>query len=331
MKNVIEESIVQDLKIVPSSKASKEAKSLGLKYMGFGRYANSKGQITHIVQNDKLIPFYKREIEKSYKLINNQQSRLNRTKNSEKRENTEKEIKNTLDYLNTQSKFDKESTEELQTWLKEKREMAEKYSDALSNVYGPESIDEEQYNSLTVWKNGGYSDINQFLHNGLTFDDIDGGQSYENVGEWYNHIKKIDEALNNNKLPFDITVYVGLDSELYNSEKLKKNSKHMFKGYISTSLDFEMCLSLAKKSKSAPIILEIDIPKGTNALYLENLIETEDLETDFEVLLQRNTKVKIKSGPHITKLSNISKEYIESANEKLDVHIYKCEVIKLDK
>jgi hypothetical protein len=46
--------------VEPQSNASKQAKQLGLTYVGFGRYEDPKTrQITHIVQNDRLVPFSK--------------------------------------------------------------------------------------------------------------------------------------------------------------------------------------------------------------------------------------------------------------------------------
>jgi hypothetical protein len=53
------------LKQEPSEKASAHAKKLGLNYVGFGRYEDGKtNQVTHIVQNDKLVPF-KRAVKSS--------------------------------------------------------------------------------------------------------------------------------------------------------------------------------------------------------------------------------------------------------------------------
>lgn len=52
----------------PSSEAAVEAKRLGLVYVGFGRYEDpNTRQVTHIVQNDKLVPFAKAVRTNDYK------------------------------------------------------------------------------------------------------------------------------------------------------------------------------------------------------------------------------------------------------------------------
>jgi len=62
MKSYIDH-IREDLNIAKaevSGIAAKQAKDLGLKYVGFGRYADPKtNQVSYIVKNDKLVPFSK--------------------------------------------------------------------------------------------------------------------------------------------------------------------------------------------------------------------------------------------------------------------------------
>jgi hypothetical protein len=56
-------TIVEDLNYAnaePSNVAADQAKQLGLTYVGFGRYEDPKTrQVTHIVQNDSLVPYKK--------------------------------------------------------------------------------------------------------------------------------------------------------------------------------------------------------------------------------------------------------------------------------
>jgi len=55
--------IREDLNIAKtevSGRAAKQAKDMGLEYVGFGRYADPKtGQVAYIVKNDQLVPFSK--------------------------------------------------------------------------------------------------------------------------------------------------------------------------------------------------------------------------------------------------------------------------------
>ena len=55
--------------VEPQSNSSSEAKKMGLTYVGFGRYTDNTGQVTHIVQNDKLIPFSKAVKTNSFKQL----------------------------------------------------------------------------------------------------------------------------------------------------------------------------------------------------------------------------------------------------------------------
>ena len=62
MKSYIDH-IREDLNIAKaevSGRAAKQAKDMGLEYVGFGRYADPKtGQVSFIVKNDQLVPFSK--------------------------------------------------------------------------------------------------------------------------------------------------------------------------------------------------------------------------------------------------------------------------------
>ena len=56
MKKIFED--LNQLKVPEQSESSQQAQKLGLQYVGFGRYVDTRtGQITHIVQNGKLVPF----------------------------------------------------------------------------------------------------------------------------------------------------------------------------------------------------------------------------------------------------------------------------------
>jgi len=67
-----DEFISEDLNLAltePTSQASEQAKQLGLIYVGFGRYENpTTRQITHVVKNDRLIPFSRAIKTNSYKV-----------------------------------------------------------------------------------------------------------------------------------------------------------------------------------------------------------------------------------------------------------------------
>jgi len=53
----LEESLAAEIKSEPKSMAAKQARKMGLSYVGFGRYADNKGRVAYTVENDRLVPF----------------------------------------------------------------------------------------------------------------------------------------------------------------------------------------------------------------------------------------------------------------------------------
>ena len=53
----LEESLALQAKAEPKSAAAKEARKMGLSYMGFGRYADRKGKLAYVVHDDRLVPY----------------------------------------------------------------------------------------------------------------------------------------------------------------------------------------------------------------------------------------------------------------------------------
>ena len=53
----LEESLAAEIKSEPKSAAAKQARKMGLTYVGFGRYADNKGRVAYTVDNGRLVPF----------------------------------------------------------------------------------------------------------------------------------------------------------------------------------------------------------------------------------------------------------------------------------
>lgn len=67
LKKYIREDL-NTMLVEPSQVASQQAQKLGLQYVGFGRYEDpATGQVTHMVQNDELVPFSSAVRTNSYK------------------------------------------------------------------------------------------------------------------------------------------------------------------------------------------------------------------------------------------------------------------------
>lgn len=93
----------------PLSPASQQARSLGLKYVGFGRYEDPTTEtITHVVENDRLVPF------KSQKTNNTTQDRDSYNKVTEKQT---KLLQDTLSSHYTADKYDSNQLQAIHTFI----------------------------------------------------------------------------------------------------------------------------------------------------------------------------------------------------------------------
>ena len=176
--------------VEPQSNASAQAKKLGLTYVGFGRYEDQTGQVSHIVQDDKLIPFSKAIRSKSYKDFS-----------SDDFGGYTKNMENDVSALHT----------------------------SLTDAYSPENYDNAELDAIKAYTESEYDSINQKLASlpaNISADQIQPEYDGDNRPEL---IAALDSALSKVGSPVDFIGYVGLGQD-YDPFALTSAQKFKFKG-----------------------------------------------------------------------------------------------------
>lgn len=304
----LSENLAAEVKTEPKTAAAKEARQLGLTYMGFGRYANSKGQIAYIVDNGRLVPYKGREeVQSMHSKSLAPSSQGFATFGAPK-----KEVGFYTSSLNKREKEDLKIT-------KQKSKEALALNKELYNFYNANMFDQNELSAIAFYTSDGYENINRYLYKGA---DVD--MSDDEIGQLEDFIANLDSAFESTEAPYDFSVYTGLSSR-YDPDKFKVDEEYIFRGYISTSLDYNTAISqfsidsfgdLSEK----PIVLQIDVKKGQKAIYTDAISSNPG---EMETLLPRGSKVKVISGPHIMDASVVT-----NGNGKGTVYMFHCELVE---
>jgi len=304
-EDFIAESLAAEVKSEPKTNASKEARRLGLTYVGFGRYTDKTGKVAYLVDNDRLVPYKSRE---------EVQSMYAKTVASPGQKQNPKQAKSNdaIAYnkiLNNREKQDSQivgqKTQDMQILNQE-----------LYKFYTPKLFDENELNAIEYYTAEGYEDINRYLYKGH-----DQGATADKDNMMNSTIEALDSAFEDTEAPFAYTVYSGLSSR-YRPDKMKPGNDYIFRGYVSTSIDFTTAIdSFADADMSdSPVVLQIEIAKGQKSIYVDPISSNAG---EGETLLPRGSKVKIISGPH-----KIGDELISSNPNGATVHLFHCQLIE---
>lgn len=138
-------------------------------------------------------------------------------------------------------------------------------------------------------------------------DDIIESKSLRSIGiDNANEI--MDNLVKNSKLSENLTVYRGSDGLFLDGCKLsnlKPGVQFNDQAFLSTSV------LESNISKNSNYFLELDIPKGTNAAYIESITGV-SLYHQQELLLGRNTKFEITSYPETVTIDGVEKIKIKA-------------------
>lgn len=245
--------------VEPQSQSSADAKKLGLVYAGFGRYEDPKtNQITHVVQNDRLVPF----------------SRAIRT--------------------NT---FQQQSGDDYGNYVKNMKPDIDQVSQLLVNSYKPENYSPEELDAIQAFTDTAYYNINQrliSLPTGIGANAIQPVSIDDFVPKM---IADIDSAIAKSKAPVDFMAYTGLGSA-YDFTQFMPGQVMSFKGYRSTTLNPNIALNNngrnGQQDNPQTVVLQIQIPKGSSGLYVSDFSAKPD---EAEYILPRASAVQIVNGP----------------------------------
>ena len=247
--------------VEPQSQSSQEAARLGLVYVGFGRYEDPKTQqITHIVQNGRLVPF-------------NKAIKTNTFKNT--------------------------SADDYGSYTKNLKPEVEQNHTDLSKYYLPENYDENELASVESYTGEDYLDINDRLYSlpaGIPADKIEPEYDGDDLPL---KVAALDSALSKVSTPKEFLVYTSL-GDSYNIEDFKPGQAFKFKGFRSTTLDPGIALNFGSKAgaqsrRKQTVILQILVRQGAKGMYVDDYSATPG---EAEFLLPRGSTVKITAGPN---------------------------------
>jgi hypothetical protein len=229
---IIKEELTNALLVPKKSPAAQEAASLGLQYVGFGRYEDpNSGQVTHIVQNDKLVPF----------------SRALRT--------------------NT---YQTHSSDDFGTYLNALAPDLDKDLSQLSKAFTPEKYSDEELDAIKKYTDTSYYNVSNVLNKlpmGIIGKQIQPANVSDDTPKL---IEAMDSAMDRTKVPSDIIGYVSIGQSI-DTNQIGAGRKIGFKSYRSTTLAMNTLLDQYTKSGSGGgVVLQVLIPKGSSGLYADD-------------------------------------------------------------
>lgn len=245
----------------PSSNAAAQAQQLGLQYVGFGRYEDpNTQQITHIVQNDRLVPF-------------------NRA-------------------IKTNS-FKSQSQDDYGNYVKQILPEIQNVQNVLYDTYRPEYYQENELDAIEGFTSTDFFDINNKLYTlpaGIKAANI---QPEFDGDEIPQKVAALDSALARVKAPQEFLTYVGLGTE-YDITSFAPGATFMFKGFRSTTLNPNIALNYNSRvskttSRKQTLLLQIKVKKGSKGMYVDDFSANPG---ESEFLLPRGTRVQVVNGPN---------------------------------
>lgn len=252
---------LNQVKAEPQSPASQQAQKLGLQYAGFGRYIDPKTQqVTHIVQNDKLVQF-------------NRAVKTNTFKTN-----------NTDDY-GSYGAIMAPQIQELHEFL--------------ASSYSPDKYDDSELDSIYSYTNDAYPDINLRLASvptGTPANKIEKTSIDDTVPEF---VATLDSAIKRVRAPIDFMTYVNLSSD-NRVEDFVPGRVFKFKGYRNTSINLNNVLNNVQSQQTSfagrpqVIILQLIIPKNSRGIYAADFSPNAE---DGEFILPRGTTVEVIGEP----------------------------------
>lgn len=309
------ETLADEVKSEPTSAAAQEARKMGLTYLGYGRYADSSGQVAYTVDKDRLVPFKKKtEIHGMYQKAQTMPAPTP-SKNGEKPSiDKAQELTTQADqFHNTLKKRTKEDQKINSAKYKE----AQKVNKALSSFYKPELFDDEERAAIQFYTSEGYDQVNRFLYKGH-----DDGVSPEDATAIEDTVNVLDSAFEGTQAPFGYTVYTGLSGR-YDPAKILPGETYVFRGYLSTSLDYNTAVSGFTDLSDKSVVLQVEVQKGQKAIHLNNI--TDNTGDEMETLLPRGSRIKVVSGPH--QLSAMSLD-ADLYSDDFAVNLFHCVLVE---
>jgi hypothetical protein len=245
-----------------NSNAVKAAKKLNLNYVGFGRYEDPKtNQISHVVQNDKLVPF----------------NRAVKT-NTFKQENS--------DDIGNYANIMQPDMDELTT--------------ALAQHYSADKYDNREIDAISHFTNDGYADINKRLSSIPSNVPANKLETLSNDDRTADVIASLDSAIKKSRAPGEFMIYskLGQNQDMF-SFAPGKSFTH--RGYMTSSVSLQSVLrsiepdkmTTSRTGRPTVALLQVHVKKNAKGLYTSNFSNTDE----GEFMLPRGAKMTVMNGP----------------------------------
>lgn len=259
-------TINEDLNLIaqhdPVSRSAQQAQTLGLKYVGFGRYEDPKTQqITHIAQNDKLVPFKRAVRTNTFKTQN-------------------------ADDIGTYTELMSPEIQELHA--------------VLTAHYSPEKYDDRQLDAIYTYTNAGYVDINNrlsMLPSGVPANKIEPTSPKDTI---IDIISSLDSALKKSRAPGDFLTYTKLAQDI-DVTGIQAGTSFRFKGYRDTSINMQTVINSSENSMMSAsgrplvVLLQLRVRKNSPGMYIADYALNSE---EGEFLLPRGATIQVVSGPN---------------------------------
>jgi hypothetical protein len=317
----LEESLALQVKSEPKTAAAKEARKMGLTYMGFGRYSDRKGNLAYIVHNDRLVPYKSEDdlADMHYKAHSMQAKEPVKKKNITASKNT-KQVPDKMEQMKQEIKFydgaSKSRGSEDKKLLKQLSADVKAVDKELIKFYQPGMFDDNEMSALEDYTADGFGPINRYLYKG-----IDDDTHPDDVPYLENTVEALDSAFEETQAPFDYTVYSGL-SERYSANKFAVGGEYIFRGYVSSSLDFNTAIGgfADVGASDQSVVLQIEIKKGQKSIYVDAVSANAGEQ---ETLLPRGSKIQIVSGPHL-----LDPNLFTDAYDIKNIALFHCKIVE---
>lgn len=318
----ISENLAAEIKSEPQSKTSAEARRMGLTYMGFGRYADNKGQLAYIVDKDRLVPYKKQEeVQDMYKKAQEMPAPAP--------SKTGKPVENKAQALTAQADLHnnvlKRRSALDQKIIDSKMKDAIKTDALLRKAFPASMFDENELAALRDYTNLDFGPVNRYLYKGH-----DEEQDPEDAANIERIVAGLDSAFSDVKAPLSYTVYSGLSSR-YTSDMFVPGKTFIFRGYVSTTLDYNIAIELFTEQDDNSVVLQIEVSKGQSAIHVSDFSNVNGEENDelgtqeMETLLPRGSRIKIISGPHTVMTNSINQDRYGG---EWSINIFHCQLVE---
>lgn len=296
----LREDITRGFKEPKRSDASKEAKRIGVRYLGFGRYGK-EGKETHRVINGRLVPFKSKIVPKNLKISG--------------KDVTSDSLKQPTNVPKVRTKPTPVAREVFKTVKKEGTAIHRE----LSKFYKQKNLDSDEENALKGYVGEGYQSISKYLK------ETSGGNkkvdrysfkytqntNFDDVEEAIDHL---DEILRSHKAPFSFTSYSGT-----RNLEMEEGGEYLLPLYTSMSTNIDVARGFVDyDGTESPTLLQFEVKKGQKGFYYGG--------PEQEFIIPRNAKIKVKTKKQMN-MADFATGYYDPRHMNDKITVFVVEVV----